>query len=233
MPIKINKPLGLTPLELIKKYKEENDIEEKVSFAGRLDPMAYGMMILLVGDECKNQNLYCNKSKIYEFSVLYGFSSDTLDILGLSQRIENVNIDFKTFIGKYHQSYPIYSSKTLTIDGKTKPLWWWYKNKLLDLSLIPKKEVEIYKFEKIGEEFKNNNEVKDLICKRISKLSEKSKKQLRYDEIRKNWENILKENSKFKIGKVRATVSSGTYIRKICERMGGVAYDINRIDIIF
>ena len=53
MPIKIYKPIGMTPVELIRNYKKENHIKERVSFAGRLDPMAHGEMVLLVGDECK------------------------------------------------------------------------------------------------------------------------------------------------------------------------------------
>ena len=35
----------------------------------------------------------------------------------------------------------------------------------------------------------------------------------------------------FKIERYRAQVSSGTYIRSLCERMGGIAYDINRIEV--
>ena len=233
MPIKVNKPLGFTPLEIVKKYKTENNIKEKVSFAGRLDPMAYGMMILLVGDECKQQNLYCGKDKIYEFNIIYGFKSDSLDILGISEKIDEIKLNFKEIVGKYLQSYPIYSSKTLTLDGKTKPLWWWHKNNKLEKTLIPKKEVEIYKLEKLDDIKMSNIEAKNMIIGKISTLSEKSKSQLRFNEIKKNWESILEEKSELKIAKFRIYVSSGTYIRKICERMGGIAYDINRINIIF
>ena len=76
MPIKIYKPIGITPLQLIKKYKRENNIKEKISFAGRLDPMAHGEMVLLKGDECKKQDSFCGKDKIYEFEILYGFTTD-------------------------------------------------------------------------------------------------------------------------------------------------------------
>ena len=58
MPIKIYKPIGVTPVQLVEKYKKENSIDEKVSFAGRLDPMAHGEMVLLVGDECKKQDSF-------------------------------------------------------------------------------------------------------------------------------------------------------------------------------
>ena len=47
---------------------------------------------------------------------------------------------------------------------------------LLKPSIIPKKEVEIYEFEKLEEKYYNNIELFEIIDNRISKLSEKSKK---------------------------------------------------------
>ena len=91
------------------------------------------------GDECKKQNLYCGKDKIYEFNIIYGFKSDSLDILGISEKIDEIKLDYRKIVGKYLQPYPIYSSKTLTIDGKTKPLWWWNKNNKLEKNLFLKK----------------------------------------------------------------------------------------------
>ena len=64
-PILLNKPKGLTPLELVKKYKKEEGLsaKEKVCYAGRLDPMARGMMILLRGVDCKLMTSFCNLNK--------------------------------------------------------------------------------------------------------------------------------------------------------------------------
>ena len=39
----------------------------------------------------------------------------------------------------------------------------------------------------------NNNEVKTMIIGKISTLSDKSKTQFRFNEIKKNWESILEE----------------------------------------
>lgn len=231
MPIKINKPIGYTPLELIEEYKKKNSINEKMSFAGRLDPMAYGLMILLRGIECKSQNLYCGKDKIYEFNILYGFKTDTLDILGIPEKKEREEREIKK--GKIFQSFPIYSSKTLKIDGKMKPLWCWAKEGKLDNSLIPKKEVEIYEIDKLNNVVMNNSEILEVINKRISKLSKKSKKSFRYNLIKEKWAEKLNDTRLYKVEKYKAKVSSGTYIRGLCDTMGGVAFDINRIDIIF
>lgn len=233
MPIKIFKPVGLTPLELIEKYKKSNNVKQKMSFAGRLDPMASGLMLLLVGDECKKQPEYCGKDKIYEFKILYGFKTDSLDILGISEEIDTIDFNYKDLIGEVEQKYPVYSSKTLKIEGITKPLWYWEKKGVLKYSMIPKKNVKVFDLNILEKREYSNLEIKDIILERISKLSEKNKDKFRYKDIKGKWEVNLLDDKNYKVDCFRTTVSSGTYIRGLCEKMGGVAFDINRIDIIF
>ena len=56
----IYKKIGQTPLQLVEEAKNKYKITEKVSYLGRLDPMAHGLMVLLVGSETKNQEKYQN-----------------------------------------------------------------------------------------------------------------------------------------------------------------------------
>jgi len=230
MPIHIYKPIGKTPLEVIEEYKKKNNINEKMSFAGRLDPMAHGEMILLKGEECKLQNLYCGKDKIYEFKILYGYKTDTLDILGLVEK-NNLEKELKlnNLIGKFEILYPKYSS----IYVKRKPLWWWAKNNKLDEIEIPKKNIEIYELCKKNEETISNLELLKYITEKLSKLSKSNREKFRFSKIMKKWNIDLKTKKKHRIETYRTKVSSGTYIRSLCERMGGIALDINRINIIF
>ena len=231
MPIKINKPLGMTPLELIEDYKNKNNIKEKMSFAGRLDPMAHGIMILLRGDECKSQDKYCGRDKIYRFELLNKIKTDTLDILGI---VKNINTkknkkNFTDFTGKFKQEYPQYSS----IRVKGKPLWWWTKKNLIDTIEIPNKEVEVYDKKFINEINQTSKQILETIKYKNSLLSEKSKRNFRYNEIIEKWEEKLNNEDKiYTISKYEMKVSSGTYIRKICEELGGIAFDIERIDIL-
>ena len=44
-------------------------------------------MIILEGLECKEQGKYCGLDKIYEFEILYGFTTDTYDILKVLYKI--------------------------------------------------------------------------------------------------------------------------------------------------
>ena len=73
-----------------------------------------------------------------------------------------------------------------------------------------------------------------MIFERISKLSEKNKDKFEdTKDIKKKWDENLLDDKKYRVESFRTKVSSGTYIRGLCEKMGGVAFDINRIDIIF
>ena len=64
MPVFIEKKIGETPKEIIDRYKKENKDVIKASYAGRLDPMANGLMILLINNECKQQDKYLKLNKI-------------------------------------------------------------------------------------------------------------------------------------------------------------------------
>ena len=233
MPITIFKPLGLTPLELIKKYKKENNITGKMSFAGRLDPMAYGQMILLKGEDCKLQDTFCGKDKIYEFKIILGLETDSLDILGIPKILPS-NFNYKIITnGKFQQKYPRYSSKVISIEGKSKPMWWWEKQGKLDESLIPGKEVEIYEVKELSFEIYTSSYLNKIINDRLSKLTENNRDRFRYNTIKDNWDELLRDKRQFEVKKFRVKVSSGTYIRGLCQKMGGVALDIHRTNIIF
>jgi tRNA U55 pseudouridine synthase TruB len=242
MPIKVYKPIGLTPVELIKIYKNQYNINERLSFAGRLDPMAHGEMILLRGEECKQQESFCGRDKIYEFQILYGFNTDTLDILGLSNfKNPPYTVNIKDYIGEYLQSYPIYSSKTIeckeeinenTGRFKRVPLWYYVTKYGFDKESLPKKKINVYQLDKLDEGYFNNVELLEMILNKISLLSEDYKERFRYTDIKKTWELNLNQSKIYKIERYVAKVSSGTYIRSLCERMGGIAYDIKRIAVL-
>jgi len=250
MPIYIYKPIGQTPNELIETYKKENKHAIKVSFTGRLDPMARGKMVLLVNDECKLHDTYISHNKTYEFQVLYGFNTDTYDVLGLlneyhnpakcKQIIDTINID--KYVGKWVQEYPPYSS----IVVNKKPLWEWSKLGLIDsIKPLPSKTVEIYEFEEIPYEspIDSYEKLHEKIKTMIYSLSKINQPKFRVPEINDLWNTYFESYNhvlvtcKPIIKKYRAKVSSGTYIRSLSNQIGteigcgAIALDINRTDI--
>ena len=250
MPISIYKPIGQTPNELIDIYKKENKNVKKVSFAGRLDPMAHGTMLLLINEECKMHDIYIGHNKIYEFQILYGFQTDTFDILGIlnayhnpikfKQKIDSINLN--KYIGKTKQEYPPYSS----IVVNKKPLWEWSKLGLIDtIKPLPSKEIEIYEFKEIIYEssIESYTSLHEKIKNMIYSLSEKNQPKFRVPEIMNIWNTYFDSYKDTLIGltpiikKYRANVSSGTYIRSLSNQIGNdigcgaLAIDIKRIKL--
>lgn len=237
------KPVGYTPLQLINNYKIKYKMTNiKFSFAGRLDPMAHGLMIYLYGDTCKLQDQYISFDKIYEFKLMLGVSTDTNDILGIiNNYCDSNNISMSSlqttiynyFRGEIKQYYPKFSSKT--INGT--PLWKLALENNIQFNEIPYKYVNIHNIEILSKEYYKSYY---LIPKIINKIKLMKSNTFRNEEIIKLW-NKLKENlgkkTEFVIFKMKAKVSSGTYIRELCKNIGEIynlpalALDIYRTDV--
>ena len=72
------KEKGETPLECI----ERHQLHRPYTYAGRLDPMAEGVLLVLEGEECKDRERYLSKDKTYEYECIVGIKTDTSDALG-------------------------------------------------------------------------------------------------------------------------------------------------------
>lgn len=88
----LEKAVGETPLSCAEAWRKVNPAyaNSPLAYAGRLDPMASGKLLVLIGDECKNQTNYHGLDKEYEFSVLLGIGSDTHDVMGRLHAGENL-----------------------------------------------------------------------------------------------------------------------------------------------
>ena len=124
------KKLGETPNQCVLRFKKENPDYANIpmTYAGRLDPMAEGLLLVLSGEGIKEKEKYLDLPKTYLFEILWGFSTDSLDLLGLVSdsnmedslavkppREEELRGMLKKSVGKFVQSYPAYSSKP--VDG--------------------------------------------------------------------------------------------------------------------
>jgi tRNA pseudouridine55 synthase len=239
--LKLYKNSGETPLECILKFKKNNPKFEKIkmTYAGRLDPLAFGLLLVLTGDECKNKDKYLKLDKVYDLDILFGFSTDTYDLLGLVKKNKNYNqIDLKEIdkilknkVGKFLQKYPPYSSKTL--NGKK--LFSLAKKGVLNDEDIPEKEVTIKKITKIKNYYISKEKLEKDIIKSISSVSG----DFRQNKILKTWKgNLLRsKNIKYKVVSVRVSCTSGTYMRSLADSIGNLvkipslAFKIKRISV--
>mgnify|MGYP000153282325 CR=1 FL=1 len=91
--LNIYKPVGLSPLDIINILKDKSPEYQDVpiTYAGRLDPMAEGVLLLLAGDEVHKNEEYQKLDKEYEAEILIGFNTDTYDVLGIPRMAQPVD----------------------------------------------------------------------------------------------------------------------------------------------
>ncbi len=231
------KPLGLTPLQAIEKLKSERLelADVPITYAGRLDPMAEGLLILLAGDAVHRKQEFLDLPKTYEAKILLGFSSDTFDILGLASlqqsKLQNKNPQelitaVKNLVGTHNFSYPPYSSKT--IDGK--PLWLLTRAGKISAEELPKRKMTVLAAESIEIQDTPWQKIYSEITSSISLVNG----DFRQEIILKQWNEIDKKfepTDEVRVISVKFTVSSGTYIRTLAHELGGLLLHLKRTAI--
>lgn len=247
----INKQIGETPYELQQKLIEKSILSRQSCFVGRLDPMARGSMLFLEDDEKKQMNIYLKKSKIYEFEIILGLSTDTDDILGILdtniQFLDNYDnilnkitsiVDKLKLNGQSIQKYHPYSSYVLKKNGEKKQLWKWKLENKLVYDEIPSKAVVLHDIHII--KYVEHTYI-DLLTEFIHRIKKINKiYSFRQDTILFQWENMLNKNlvNRFISIKMEMKVSSGYYIRQFGYDLKKelnyplLIYDINRTQFI-
>lgn len=137
--ILIDKPAGMTSFGVVARLRrvltaqkkaeqaakgQTGRVKVKVGHTGTLDPFATGLMIIVVGKECRNAQHYTKLDKEYEATITLGVSSSTGDPEGelipaksatppTREQIDRVIADHT---GNIQQRPPIFSA--IKIDGQ-------------------------------------------------------------------------------------------------------------------
>lgn len=123
----IDKPKGWTSFDVVgkirSKLRTETGQKVKVGHAGTLDPLATGLLIVLVGKATKRQDGFMKQDKVYEVTLKLGETSTTADDEGqktvvsdLQPTAEEVDTVVRKFVGQISQVPPAYSA--IKIDGQ-------------------------------------------------------------------------------------------------------------------
>ncbi|MFA6094786.1 MAG: hypothetical protein WC757_02765 [Candidatus Paceibacterota bacterium] len=217
--LNLYKKRGETPLQRITRFRTEKPefAKEILSYAGRLDPLAEGVLPVLVGEEeNKNRKEFLHSDKEYEVDILLGVETDTGDVMGLVQKIAEVSksitekiIDsLGKCIGKFAQEYPTYSSVSIS-----------RKNRKSTHPVLPK-EVEIYTIDFLGKVQYSATDLLRFVSESVQSVSG----DFRQGKIMKVWEEILdgKDTFVFPVLKIKVSCSSGVYMRLLASRIASV-----------
>ena len=147
----INKPKGCTSHDIV--YKIKKMLNEKVGHTGTLDPMAEGVLPILIGKGTLLSKYLINHDKKYIVELQLGIKTDTADSEGKvieeqpvdKERLttESITNILHKFIGKQEQVPPIYSA--IKVNGKK---LYEYARKGQQVELNPR-QIEIYNIDLI------------------------------------------------------------------------------------
>ncbi len=163
----INKPMNCTSHDIVQKVRKLLNIK-KVGHTGTLDPMATGVLPLLVGKGTLCSKYLINHDKVYQVELTLGVKTDSADKEGnmIEEREvprelfeeEKIKQVLASFLGKQEQMPPMYSA----IKVKGKKLYE-YARKGQTVEVQPR-PIEIYEIKLLGKNEKKKQIVFQVHC---------------------------------------------------------------------
>ena len=211
--ILVYKKKGKTSRNVVENISKKYGV--KAGHIGTLDPMAKGLLLVLVGNTCKLSKYLMEHDKTYLVEMKFGYNTETLDIEGEileedksfrennivdNEFFDMIIIAMKKELGTKKQIPPIYSAKKLN-GKKLYEIAREDKEKAIEMAKEKAKEITIYNMYDIS--------------------------------LKELWDN----NPKDIVLSFKVECSSGTYIRSlvrdIAENMGTIAImtDLRRIAV--
>lgn len=118
----VDKPVGLTSHDVVARVRKLLGTRE-VGHSGTLDPLASGLMVLLIGEATKLSQYVTEGNKSYRVGLRLGVTTDTLDTTGkvlsekqITKSPEEIIQSASELKGELSLPVPIFSAKK--IDGK-------------------------------------------------------------------------------------------------------------------
>jgi len=149
----VDKPQGCTSHDIVDFIRKKFGFK-KVGHAGTLDPMATGVLVILIGKSTKSSNSFLGADKEYDATLTLGATSDTGDAWGKiieskgSVAFDKKEIEkaFGKFLGEIEQVPPAYSA----VKFKGKKLYE-FARKGIEIKMEPRKvlikELKVYKID--------------------------------------------------------------------------------------
>jgi tRNA pseudouridine55 synthase len=168
--IPVYKPEGISSYDIIRQFKKKYP-GEKIGHGGTLDPLAEGVLLILIGQATKRFDELRKLDKEYEMTMEFGWQTETGDREGkIISKYSNIQINklqitkekikkvLDSFVGEYEQEVPLYSAAKF----KGKPLYWYARRNLpvvsrvihsrsvMSVITLPKKMVRIEDIKILG-----------------------------------------------------------------------------------
>lgn len=151
----IDKPANMTSFGVVARVRrvlsQAAGTKVKVGHTGTLDPFATGLMILVIGKECRNAGTYSKLDKVYEATVILGKTSSTGDTEGEITEVSDtqpseaqIRTVLESFRGEITQTPPMFSA--IKVNGQ-RAYKLAHRGETVD---IPSRQVTVFSLELLG-----------------------------------------------------------------------------------
>ena len=208
----------------------------KCAHTGILDPLAEGVVVLLLGQARFQRSFYTQQAKTYRAEVCVGLSSDSLDLLGLvdddyqsyigskgsngsiAQLQRQLDDQKKMWTGEIQQTPPMISS--VKVQGKRSQYWYKKQQRILD---IPSRTVHVYQLKMISIDLVSYQNIIQRALQQIPLVQGVFRQQECIDRWQahsystRGEQNQITSHQQFMVLTFEATVGAGCYIRSLAK----------------
>lgn len=221
----VYKPAGHTPLQALGMLRAEAGIAEStpLTYAGRLDPMAEGLLLVLAGGAVHRKDEFLKLDKTYVVTALFGVETDSFDLLGVPKQIiphltspilgeEEIRRVLQSYAGKVTLPLPLYSSPP--VDGK--PLFQHAQQNSMQAQHAPTRTTTIFSCNMGELKETGSDALIDYIHTTIGTIYG----DFRQTNILAAWEQLLSTQPALQTVTFTVHCSSGTYMRSLVQDLG-------------
>lgn len=220
----VDKPVGWTPLQALEELRRREQVstDTPLTYAGRLDPMAEGLLLVLAGTRVHEKDAFLKLDKQYRVTALLGITTDSYDLLGLpsippgqswsilNNSEQSLSRILASFVGTTTLPLPAFSSPP--VQGK--PLFWWKRNTPNGIE-SPLRTTRIHAITDVQTDTLSAHELSLYIHDVIPSVQG----DFRQTEIITQWDTLL-QNQQFTTASFTVHSESGTYIRSLVHELG-------------
>ncbi|RYZ77522.1 MAG: tRNA pseudouridine(55) synthase TruB, partial [Proteobacteria bacterium] len=143
----VDKPVGMTSHDVVARARRILGTKG-IGHAGTLDPLASGLLLLLIGEGTKVSDYLLNGDKTYELNCKLGVATDSMDITGevlreqpVTSSLEEIKAAVAKLQGTLTLKVPLHSA--VKVDGK-KLYEYAHKGQTPEPNIIPDREMTFY-----------------------------------------------------------------------------------------
>ncbi|MFN7146382.1 MAG: hypothetical protein ACK4YP_21595 [Myxococcota bacterium] len=219
MIVPVHKPPGWTPLEALEDLRARTPALADVPmvYAGRLDPMAEGVLLVLAGDDRHALPAHLVHDKDYVATLLFGVRSDTHDALGrlavgAVPALGACRDAVAALRGANALPLPAWSAYRV----KGRPLHAWAREGRLHEIVVPTRDMTVTRITDTTARPVRAADLLDDVRARITRV----RGDFRQADALADWAALAATDPPLVAVTTTLTVTSGTYVRALAHALG-------------